>query len=165
MSYQNNDWFIIKDIDNFVNATRALVFNNFSKNKDNEEPDLISFSVHPDDISEIDQILSFDESKNITNTFIRKQRNKNTREIRYILNDNLYIEVVSALNDRMVSNILNGLVNKGIVETAYDEEKDDFIFWIKQIINAVKDKAVGWVLFMIFFPLLGAIIYWVVDNM
>ena len=31
----------------------------------------------------------------------------------------------------MTSNILNGLVNKGIVETAYDDETNDFVFWIK----------------------------------
>jgi hypothetical protein len=30
----------------------------------------------------------------------------------------------------MVSNILNSLVNKGLVETAYDAEANDFIFWV-----------------------------------
>ena len=29
------------------------------------------------------------------------------------------------------SKILNGLVNKGLVETAYDSESNDFIFWVK----------------------------------
>jgi len=131
MSFTNDEWFVIRNFDNFVNATRALVFNNFGKNKDNEEPDLISFSIHPDDISEIDTVLSFDEARIIVNSLIRKQRNKTTKEMRYILNDNLYMEVISALNDRMVSNILNGLVNRGLVESAYDSEANDFVFWVK----------------------------------
>jgi hypothetical protein len=132
MSSTNDDWFVIRNFDKFVNATRALVFNNFGKQQHEEEIDLLTFSVHPDDIPEIDKILSFDESKTIVSSFIRKQKHKSTKEVRYILNDDLYMKVVSALNDRMVSNILNGLVNKGIVDTAYDEDKDDFIFWIKE---------------------------------
>jgi hypothetical protein len=131
MSSTNDDWFIIKDFDSFVNATRALVFNNFGKYHNEEEIDLLTFNVHPDDIEEIDNILSFDESKIIVNTFIKKQKHKLTKQTRYILNDHLYVEVVSALNDRMVSNLLNSLVNKGLVESAYDTESNDFVFWIK----------------------------------
>ena len=35
----------------------------------------------------------------------------------------------------MVSNILNQLVNKGILESAYDEKSNDFIFWLKESIG------------------------------
>ena len=35
------------------------------------------------------------------------------------------------MNHRMTSNILNNLVNKGLVETGYDGNSNDFIFWIK----------------------------------
>ena len=31
----------------------------------------------------------------------------------------------------MISNMLNTLVNKGLLETAYDNESNDFIFWVK----------------------------------
>jgi hypothetical protein len=31
----------------------------------------------------------------------------------------------------MVSNIISGLVQKGLVETAFDEEANDFVFWVK----------------------------------
>jgi len=31
----------------------------------------------------------------------------------------------------MVSNIINSLVKKGLIETAFDSEKNDFIFWVK----------------------------------
>jgi hypothetical protein len=32
----------------------------------------------------------------------------------------------------MVSNIISGLVQKGLVETAFDEEANDFVFWVKK---------------------------------
>jgi hypothetical protein len=32
----------------------------------------------------------------------------------------------------MTSNLLNGLVNRGLVETAYDDEAEDFVFWVKE---------------------------------
>jgi hypothetical protein len=127
----NHEWFVIVDLDNFIDATRALVFNNFGKNQNNEEPDLLSFSVHPDDIKEINTILSFDESQVIVKGMIKKQVNKKTQNIRYLIDDDIYLKIIYALNDRMVSNILNGLVNKGLVESGYDDESNDFVFWIK----------------------------------
>jgi hypothetical protein len=42
------------------------------------------------------------------------------------------MKIISAIGDRMTSNILNSLVNRGLVETAYDENADDFIFWVKE---------------------------------
>jgi hypothetical protein len=132
MSSTNDDWFVIKDLDDFINATRALVFNNFGKSQNtDEETDVFAFNIHPDDITEIDSVLSFDESKIIVDGFLRKQQHKYNNTIRLLINDNIYYEVVSALNDRMVSNILNNLVSKGLVDTAFDSEANDFVFWIK----------------------------------
>jgi hypothetical protein len=31
----------------------------------------------------------------------------------------------------MISNIIQGLVKKGVLHTAFDNEKNDFIFWVK----------------------------------
>jgi hypothetical protein len=31
----------------------------------------------------------------------------------------------------MVSNLLNNLVNKGVIETGFDSDSNDFVFWIK----------------------------------
>lgn len=132
MSSINDEWFVINDLDDFINATRALVFNNFGQKQTDQETDPLNFSVHPDDVKEIDSILSFDESKLITIDRLKKQKNKQTKKIRYMLNDSLYMEIISALNDRMVSNILNNLVSKGLVESAYDSDANDFIFWIKK---------------------------------
>ena len=43
----------------------------------------------------------------------------------------MFADIVHKLNDRMVSNIISGLVQKGLVETAFDNEVNDFVFWVK----------------------------------
>ena len=48
------------------------------------------------------------------------------------MNDIIFSDIVSKLNERMTSNIVNGLVQKGLIETAFDSEANDFIFWIKE---------------------------------
>lgn len=47
--------------------------------------------------------------------------------------------MIETFNSRMVSNMLNNLVNKGVLETAYDSESDDFIFWTKNDTNQPPD--------------------------
>jgi hypothetical protein len=131
MTSTNDEWFVVKDVDGLIESSRALVFNNFgSKKEENTEVDLLDMQIDEKDRDELNSILSFDESKIIITTMLKKQKNKKTSNIRYILNDSLFMEIIVSLNDRMVSNILNGLVNKGMVETAYDAETNDFVFWI-----------------------------------
>jgi hypothetical protein len=69
---------------------------------------------------------------NITTQIVKKQKNKKTNSIRYVVNDIIFSEVLESLNDRMVSNLLNNLVNKGVLETGFDNETNDFLFWIKE---------------------------------
>lgn len=127
----NDDWFIIKDFEGFIEATRALVFNSFGADKSAKDHDDFIMSVTDKDKQELDTILSYDESLTIIVDFLKKEKNKITSKIRYLVNDDAFMKIIYALNDRMTSNILNGLVNKGIVETAYDDESNDFVFWIK----------------------------------
>jgi hypothetical protein len=138
MSSTNNEWFIINDIDSLTNSVRALVFNNFGKSTDtegqDEEDDLVNnllFEVDPKDQKELDSVLSYSESLIIVKQHIKKQIHKKTNKVRYIMNNDMFLTIIESLNDRMVSNLLNSLVNRGLVETAYDAEEDDFIFWVK----------------------------------
>jgi hypothetical protein len=41
------------------------------------------------------------------------------------------MEMIESFNSRMISNMLNHLVNRGLLETAYDADSNDFVFWIK----------------------------------
>jgi hypothetical protein len=126
----NEEWFIVKDLDGFVNSSRALVFNNFGSKS--EEPDPISLTIDETDRAELDTLLSFEESKIIILDAIKKQKHKISKNIRYSLNEEIFANIITSLNDRMVSNILSGLVKKGLVDSAYDSESNDFVFWVKE---------------------------------
>jgi hypothetical protein len=130
-----DNWYVIHDMDAFTNHARVLVYNAFgsglSEDKDDPEIDDL-ISVKPEDTDELDKILSFEESLNITTQIVKKQKNKKTNSIRYVVNDIIFSEVLDSLNDRMVSNLLNNLVNKGVLETGFDNETNDFLFWIKE---------------------------------
>ena len=127
----NKDWFIIKDIEEFTNKTRAIVYNNFGNWDSESKIDNMIDSVKESEISDMDKVLSYSESLIIIKQIVKKQRNKKTNETRYILDENLFEKIITDLNSRMVSNILNDLVKKGLIESAYDTESNDFIFWIK----------------------------------
>jgi hypothetical protein len=125
-----NNEYIVRDLDNFVLTSRALVFNNFGKDQDKNMDDLIQ-EVKIDELEEFNNVLSQEESMIIAKSICRKQTNKKTKAIRYIITDDLFMEMIMLFNDRMVSNMLNSLVNKGLLETAFDTESNDFIFWTK----------------------------------
>lgn len=121
--------FIIKDLDSFINSSRRLVFDHFGS-PETSQIDILS-ELNAEDQKELDEVLSYTEALSIVQSFIKKQQHKKTSEIRYIVTDKSYLSIIHALNDRLVSNLLNNLVNKGLIETAFDEESNDFIFWVK----------------------------------
>lgn len=127
-------WYIIDDLDGFVNKIRIMIFNKFGSidEEDKSAVDYLIDEIAEEDKEELDKVLSYKESLTIVKNLVRKQKNKkNSKKIRYILDDKIFTDILYSLNDRMVSNILLSLVNKGIVETSYDNETNDFVFWIK----------------------------------
>lgn len=140
----NKEWFVVKNLKEFVDSSRRLVFQNFGKDSpkeneiDNMLDDIANMSI--EDESEMNTVLSYDESWTIVQPFLRKQFNKKTKENRYLISESLYLDIINALNDRMVSNILNSLVNKGLIETAYDTESNDFVFWCAKTLDKNDNK-------------------------
>ena len=128
----DSQWFVIPDLSEFTDKARAIVYNNFGVWHDKSDLDVIIDDVVENKKEEFDKTLSHQESLVIVKENVKKERNKRTKETRYILNDEIFAEIVHKLNDRMVSNIINGLVQKGLVETAFDSEANDFVFWIKE---------------------------------
>jgi hypothetical protein len=130
----NDQWFFINDFDDFVDHSRSLVFKFFGEvNKvadDSMTASLIEMSKQ--DTEEMNETLTHDESAIIIKNHARKQINKKTKEVRYCLTDKLLQSIIEDLNNRMISNILNSLVNKGLLDSAYDDEQNDFIFWVKE---------------------------------
>ena len=57
---------------------------------------------------------------------IKKKKNK------YVITENNFSKIIQQIGARITSNLLQSLTSKGIIETAFDEKQNDFIFWIKK---------------------------------
>lgn len=135
------EWFVIKDVEKFVESTRILVFNNFGTEKNSQSfTDSIKIEIEPNERDELDRILSYKECFLMAESIFKKQVHKKTLEKRYLVSDDLYHKYVEKLNERMIGNILNGLVNKGLVEVGFDSESNDFVFWLKDNENQEKPE-------------------------
>lgn len=127
-----NEWYTIEDIDKFVEASRVLIYHNFGPDKTDINIEQSSISqLLPEEQQEIEQCLSQSEALSILHQFIKKRKNKNTRQIEYCVSENSYLDYLESLGSRMVSNMLNNLTNAGLLESAFDSETNDFIFWVK----------------------------------
>lgn len=127
----DNQWFAINDIIEFTDKTRFIVYNNFGKWGLDDSVDTLMDPIEEGNQSDIDQVLSHAEALTIVQQIAQQQADEITKEIKYCLNEQLFIQIIEELNARMVSNVLSDLLNKGIVESAYDTEANDFVFWIK----------------------------------
>jgi len=128
------DYYVITDLDDFVNATRRIIYTGFGKdNHQIEQDEFVQNLSHLSDLEEgeLEKVLSHHESMIIVKEHIKAQVNKNTKERRYILTDTIFETIVNELNTRLVSNFLRLLVNKGLIESSFDEEANDFVFWVK----------------------------------
>lgn len=126
-----NEWFIIDDIEKFVESTRVIVYSSFG---DNQKP-LNEFSIFIDDLNdedkiELDKCLSQSESLVISKTYLKIIKSKKDT-IKYKISTKSYMSLIESLNSRMISNILQKLTSDGVLESAYDEKLNDFIFWVK----------------------------------
>ena len=129
----DEEWFAVTDIEGLVTSARTLVYNNFGDWESKDEQDIVdSMVVKPDNMEEFDQLLTQEESTVIVQSLLKKQRHKTTKEIRYLISDTAFYDILQQLNDRLVSNTIASLVQKGLVESAYDSEIDDFVFWVKK---------------------------------
>lgn len=127
----SKEFYIINDFPLFIDTTRALVFNSFGKSKDSPVTEIGLDTVSEKEQEEFNTILSHSESMLIAKEVLKKQTNKKGDKHRYIVTEESYAELIDALNNRMVANIMSSLVSKGLVETSFDNEANDFVFWVK----------------------------------
>lgn len=126
-----SEWFVVPNIDEFTLKARSIVYANFGSWENNDNYDILIDSLEEKDQEELDKVLSQQESLVIIIENLRKEKNKRTNKTRYVLNDQIFADIIAKLNERMVSNIISNLVQKGLVETAFDSEANDFVFWVK----------------------------------
>jgi hypothetical protein len=139
----SKSWYEVKNIEDFVNSARKLVFRFFdeenAKPKPNQSLDSELYQMSKEELDELDQTLPYNESFLIAQQHM-KQKNKKNEIIKYYITDEILYTIIEELNSRMVSNILHHLVNRGMLESGYDAEAGDFIFWIKEEENDKKQK-------------------------
>lgn len=125
------EWFVINNLEEFIDQTRTIVYNKFGQWNDMTDIHSMNLSLRSENKEELDKILSFKEASSIIKSLITKQKNKKTLKTRYCLSNDQFYEIIEQLNTRMISNIINSLVKKDLVESAFDDEINDFVFWIK----------------------------------
>lgn len=132
------DWYVITDLSDFTDKARSIVYNNYGSWDNESEVEDLMDDVSANEQEDFDKMLSHQESLVIVKESIKRERNKKTGKIRYVLNDEIFVEIVTKLNERLTSNIMSSLVQKGLVETAFDDKENDFVFWIND--NEDKNK-------------------------
>jgi GTPase involved in cell partitioning and DNA repair len=137
-----DEWFIIDDLSKFVESTRVLVFDAFgNENKKSvDELSMMLSELEESEIEEIEKTLTQAECLVIAQKYLEKQTNKITKKERYIISTKKYLEMIESFNARMISNLLSHLVSQGFIESAFDTETNDFIFWIKDNVEENKNK-------------------------
>lgn len=123
--------YVVKDINKFVNETRRIVFGAFGETS--EEIDLDDFinQLSDTDIEELDRTLSHEECMAILHDKVTPKENYKG-ELKYIISEEQFGELIEDFNSRLVSNLLNELVSKGLLETGWSDEDQDFIFWLDE---------------------------------
>lgn len=126
--------FEIKDIDEFTESARRLVFTGFGKANEEIKDDFTDLldELSEEEETEMNEILSYNEAKLIVESLVHKKTHKKTKKKKYIVSEKIFSDILEALNARLVSNILSNLSKRGLIESAYDDELNDFVFWIQE---------------------------------
>lgn len=129
----NNRVYTITDIEKFVESTRVLVFDSFGKPNNIEIDNLLTDinKLSSEEQKELETILTQKEAKLIAEEFIKRKTIKNKNKEIFIISEKKYVQMIESLNERMISNMINNLIKIGILDSAYDSELNDFIFWVK----------------------------------
>ena len=137
------EWFKITNIEQFVEATRVLVYSSFGSTDNADNFSSINTMLEKlveEERKEIEELLPQKEAMSIFHEFGQTKRNKKRTE--FYISDEAYYEFIESLNARLVSNMLNSMADKGIIESAFDTETNDFVFWIKEDNDKTKNKVV-----------------------
>tara|TARA_Y100000389_G_scaffold153985_1_gene154396 strand:+ start:5777 stop:6187 length:411 start_codon:yes stop_codon:yes gene_type:complete len=135
MENKDDQWLNIVNLDKLINFSRKVVYANLGEEyTDVSDAGFLELveNMPEDQKQEMNSILSLSEARAIFKPFVRQQRHKKTLSIKTSILESDYDTILRQLSERMISNIVRNLVNRGLVESAFDEEKNDFIFWVKK---------------------------------
>lgn len=129
-----DNWMMISNLEDLINFSRNVIYNNLGEYEETDSEEFFEKikTMTQENKDELDRILPYKECEIIIKEFIIRKRNKNTKETALFMKESDYNKVLEELNQRMVSNIISTLVSKDVLDMAFDEEKNDFVFWVKQ---------------------------------
>tara|TARA_B100001094_G_C18152219_1_gene784313 strand:+ start:862 stop:1320 length:459 start_codon:yes stop_codon:yes gene_type:complete len=128
-------WMEIINLHKLADFSRKIIYHNFDESNDEYSDQefleiVTQMKLSTENYEELEQVLPIQETKNILKSLcILKHRKKRTV---YLIKEDDYDEFLVQLGQRMISNIVLGLVKKGLVDSAFDDEKNDFVFWVKK---------------------------------
>lgn len=135
MDAEEDGWMEVISLDKLANFSRKVIYYNFDEQNnslgDREFLEKIDKIEHTNN-KELDKVLPMDETKAILSDLTFKKRNKKDKKVYTFIKESDYEEALLQMNERMVSNIVKNLVSRGLVESAFDSEKNDFVFWVKK---------------------------------
>lgn len=121
-----NNWYEIENLSEFLFQITKLSRDKFIEINDNLKESDNEIDLSPASGAD-DTIITKEEAENIILPMLEADDNG-----KYMVCDELLFEIIQNLNSRMVSNSLSKLVSLGIVESAFDDKLNDFVFWIKE---------------------------------
>jgi len=140
----SNGWLEVMNLEKLVKFSRKVIYYNFdethSKLDDESFMEKIENISNKKDDEEMERVLPYKEIEAIFGEFLHRKISKETKKKAWFLKEKDYNIILEQLSERMVSNIVRGLVNRGLVESAFDDEKNDFVFWVKGNDNKRKEK-------------------------
>lgn len=133
------EWFAITDLEAFVDSTRVLVYELFGNESKGKSKDENIAKTNTDykkltkiEQEEINECLTYQESLLISKDFLKERVNKRLKQKKYLISEKSYLSFLESLNARLVSNMLSKMVKQDLLDSAFDEESNDFIFWLKE---------------------------------
>ena len=128
----DSDWLEISDMNEFTDYVRKMIYINFSDEEPDSDIQECFQNLGEAEKKEINEVLSLEECVTIVQENARKFKHKKTKEVKYIMDSDSFDLIILSMNQRMISNIIQGLTSRGFLDSAFDEEKNDFIFWVAQ---------------------------------
>lgn len=116
----------INDLNEFVVYIRKISLEKFSESNYLVDDCFSSCLSEEKKLNEVDNIISLQEVENIVLNIVKKNKNGE-----YRFREKKLFKIIEEINTRIISNILNNLVKKDIIDVGFDEEQNDFVFWIK----------------------------------
>lgn len=126
----------IQNLDQLVDWSRKLVYCSFGNKEEDRDIETAMLEAElleedAESTEELNQVLPLNESITLIKSYLVKKKRKSNQEIVFFISDDDYHVFLEDLNRRLVSNLIGSLVKKGVLDSAFDDERNDFIFWVK----------------------------------